>query len=63
MSPAQKAACVTNLTNMVSSLAIAGLRLRHPSATERELLLRLAVRRLGADVVERVYGWRAPDDA
>ena len=35
---------------------------RYPRATKQELLLRLAVLRLGADVVERVYGWRAPAD-
>jgi hypothetical protein len=42
--------------------ALAGLRSRHPKATDQELLLRLAVLRLGAPVVERVYGWRAPAD-
>jgi hypothetical protein len=42
-------------------LALAGLRERFPEADERELLLRLAVLRLGADLVWRAYGWRAPD--
>ncbi len=61
MSPAEKAARVADLTRAACTLTLAGLRQRHPGADERELLLRLAVLRLGADVVSRAYGWRAPD--
>jgi len=63
MSPAEKAARVAALTRTACMLALAGLRSRHPAADERELLLRLAVLRLGAETVHRVYGWRAPDGA
>lgn len=35
-------------------------RALHPEAGEREIFLRVAARRLGWDLVERVYGWR-PD--
>lgn len=61
MSPAEKAARVVDLTQSACTLALAGLRARHPGAREPELLLRLAVLRLGADTVRRAYGWRAPD--
>ncbi|MGH7672071.1 MAG: hypothetical protein ACREMC_04170 [Gemmatimonadales bacterium] len=60
MSPAEKAARVVELTRAVAVLALAGLRTRHPGADERELWLRLAVLRLGAETVSRAYGWRAP---
>jgi hypothetical protein len=63
MSPAEKAARVTDLTRTACTFALAGLRARHPHATHRELLLRLAALRLGADVVHDVYRWRAPDGA
>jgi hypothetical protein len=61
MTPAEKAARIVELTQTASALALAGLRSRHPQAREAELLLRLAVLRLGADMVARAYGWRAPD--
>ncbi len=63
MSPAEKAARVVDLTRAACTLTLAGLRQRNPGADESELLLRLAVLRLGADVVSRAYGWRAPDGA
>lgn len=63
MSPAEKAARVVDLTRAVCTLALAGLRTRHPAAAEPELLLRLAVLRLGPETVSRAYGWRAPDGA
>jgi hypothetical protein len=61
MAPADKALRVVELTQGACLLALAGLRARHPGADEPELLLRLAVLRLGAELVERAYGWRAPD--
>ena len=61
MSPAEKASRVVELTRTACTLALAGLRARHPAADEAELLLRLAVLRLGPETVRRVYGWRAPD--
>ncbi len=62
LSPAERARRVRDLTIGANALALAGLRRRHPEATEPELLLRLAALRLGADLVERAYGWRAPAD-
>jgi hypothetical protein len=63
MSPAEKARRATELTRTACMLARAGLRDRYPTADETELLLRLAVLRLGAELVSRAYGWRAPDGA
>ncbi len=60
MSPAEKAARVVALTRAANTLALAGLRVRHPEASDGELLLRLAAIRLGPDLVRRVYGWSAP---
>lgn len=60
MSPAQKAAGVRAITLAVNALALAGLRQQYPTAGESELRLRLAVRRLGDEIVERAYGWRPP---
>lgn len=58
LTPAEKARRVSDLTEGSCRLALAGLRLRYPAADDHELLLRLAVLRLGAETVARAYGWR-----
>jgi hypothetical protein len=58
MSFAERAQRLRELTRAVNQVALAGLRLRHPGASDRELLLELAKLRLGEDLVERVYGNR-----
>ena len=55
MSPAEKAAIVAGLTNATFVLARAGLRQRHPNASERELFLRLAILTLGPELARRAY--------
>ena len=55
MSPAQKAAIVSGLTQAVYDLALAGIRIRHPDASSRERFLRLAVIILGPDLARRAY--------
>lgn len=55
MSPAQKAAIVSGLTQAVHDLALAGVRLRYPGASAREQFLRLALITLGADLARRAY--------
>lgn len=64
MSPVEKMARVRDLTLAVNSFALARLRETHPRKSEGELLLRLARRRLGDEIVARAYG-REPtrDDA
>jgi hypothetical protein len=50
MTPAEKAAIVTGLTEAAIDLALAGIRDRYPDATPREQFLRLAIVRLGSDL-------------
>lgn len=56
MSVAERADRLRAVTLAANRMALAGLRLRHPDATDRELLLALARLRLGDDLVDRVYG-------
>ena len=56
MSFAEKAERIRAVTLAANQMALAGLRLRHPNASHRELLLALARLRLGDDLVDRVYG-------
>jgi hypothetical protein len=56
MSFAERAERVRAVTLAANQMALAGLRLRHPNASQRELLLALARLRLGDDLVDRVYG-------
>ena len=55
MSPVQKARTVDALTRTVQVLALAGIRERHPDASERECFLRLAVLKLGGEATRRLY--------
>lgn len=61
MSVQQRAEVFTQLCLSVQELAMAGLRERYPGASDDELRLRLAARRLGNDVVRRIWGW-SPDE-
>ncbi|MFL5418619.1 MAG: hypothetical protein ACJ78Y_21655 [Myxococcales bacterium] len=51
------------MTTAVRSLAEAGLRLRHPGATERELRIRFVVRLYGRAAAERIFEDGVPTDA
>lgn len=55
MSPAEKAAMVSGLTQAAFDMARAGVRHRHPTASPREVFLRLAVVTLGADLAKEAY--------
>ena len=55
MSPAEKAAIITGLTQAAHDLALAGVRERYPDATPREHFLRLAVLLLGPDLARKAY--------
>ena len=59
MSPQQRAEIFTALTFAVQDLAMAGLRQLHPDASDDELRLRLAARRLGEETVRKIWGWPA----
>ncbi len=56
MPPWRKFALVGQLNRMVDTLALNGLRQRHPHAAPEELRRRLADIRLGPDLAARVYG-------
>lgn len=55
MTPAEKAAIVTGLTEAVYELARAGIRHRYPHASPREQFLRLAMVTLDPDLARRAY--------
>lgn len=55
MSPMQKLQIVDELNRAVDDLSLAGIRMRHPGASERECFLRLAVLKWGRKDACRVY--------
>jgi hypothetical protein len=55
MTPDEKAAIVTGLTQTVYDLARAGVAHRYPQASQREQFLRLGIVILGRELAERVY--------
>lgn len=55
MTPAQRLRQVSDATRAVTTLAVAGIRRRHPYASERECFLRLAALRLGVETTRRLY--------
>lgn len=57
MSPAEKSACVDALNRDVHLMAEAGIRRRYPTASDREVFLRLAALRNGRDLSIAAYGW------
>jgi len=57
MTPMQKYAAFWQLQAMAEAFAIAGLKRRHPGATDRELFLRRVAMHLDRDTMLRCYGW------
>jgi hypothetical protein len=55
MSPLEKLSLVSAISRNVQELSLAGIRERHPRATEDELLIRLAVLKLGGELAQRAY--------
>jgi hypothetical protein len=54
-SPIEKLQIVSETTRAVLNLSLAGIRRRHPGASDRECFLRLASIMRGADVVRAMY--------
>ena len=52
-----KARVLRECCQMVATLAMTGIRMRHPDASPRELFLRSAAQRLGPALMIEVYGW------
>jgi uncharacterized protein YmfQ (DUF2313 family) len=55
MTPDEKADEVSRLTQEAREAETAAMRERHPSASEREIFLRLAIARLGYDLASKAY--------
>jgi hypothetical protein len=55
MSPAEKFRAVAELNAAADTMALAGIRLRHPGASPREQFLRLASLKLGRELALQVY--------
>ena len=55
MSPLEKARTVSAITLAAQQFSLAGIRLRHPRASNRECMLRLAILKLGRELTYRVY--------
>jgi hypothetical protein len=60
MSPEQKLGCVAEMYDAITALQTSEVRRLYPSATEREVFLRVTERRLGPELMKKVYGWQ-PD--
>jgi DNA-binding HxlR family transcriptional regulator len=60
--PHDRLAQAMRLSRSVRELALAGIVMRHPGASERETRVRLAVRLYGRELAQRVFG-RLPSDA
>ena len=55
LSPVERLRLVSDTTRAVMDLSLAGIRRRHPKASERECFLRLAAILLGVETTRRVY--------
>ncbi|MHC4094329.1 MAG: hypothetical protein ACYSVY_29330, partial [Planctomycetota bacterium] len=55
MSPLEKVRAVTEVSQAVQQLSLAGIRSRHPDASGQECMLRLAVLKLGRQLACQVY--------
>lgn len=55
MTPTEKGALITSLTQATFDMALAGIRQRFPDASPREQFLRLAILNLGPDLAAKAY--------
>jgi len=55
MTPLEKMQTVSALSHDAQELALAGIRMRHPEASERECQLRLAEIKIGREFTARLY--------
>lgn len=61
MTPGERLVQSLRLTRLMMRMVEAGVRRDFPEASEREVFLRAAVRRLGPELVKKAYGWEAPE--
>jgi hypothetical protein len=53
----RKAAMMDSLTKACQELAVAGIRMRYPNASNMEILMRLAALWLDREMMVRIFGW------
>jgi hypothetical protein len=59
--PGERLLMALKMTDFAFQMSEAGVRARHPEASEREVFLRAAALRLPRDLMIRAYGWD-PDE-
>jgi hypothetical protein len=57
MDAVEKAELIDSMARDAAELTRAGVRMRHPSADDREIELRAFALRLGRELMIRAYGW------
>jgi predicted RNA-binding Zn ribbon-like protein len=62
MSPGEKLAAALHLSELALRMSEAGVRAAYPRASDREVFLRAAARRLPRESLIRVYGWDPETD-
>lgn len=62
LSPEERLRIVTRLNRGARRMALVGLRMRHPRASEEDLRVRLFVRLHGRALAQRLFG-SIPEDA
>ena len=53
----RKAAMVNSLTKACQELAIAGIRMRHPNASDMEIMMHLAALWIDREMMVRIFDW------
>jgi hypothetical protein len=61
MTPEQKLRRVVEMYEMITAAQMAEVRRLHPGANDREVFLRVTARRLGPELMKKVYGWHSGD--
>jgi hypothetical protein len=59
LTPLQRLQIAVRATQALHRLSVAGLRLRHPTATDDELHLRAGAQRVGPELLRRLFGAEA----
>jgi hypothetical protein len=60
MPPERKLGQVAEMYDAITTLQTSEVRRLYPEATDREVFLRVTARRLGPELMKKVYGWQ-PD--
>jgi hypothetical protein len=53
----RKVAMIDSLTKACQEMAVAGIRMRHPNASEEEIKIRLAALWLEREIMIRIFHW------